>query len=815
MNAKDLIYFADFRPRLDDKNMLVVHAATSTLYMEHASVSAVVDGIDTEVNVVPVINRRSMICYRKRNIHFLCEYQFTLKVSDKFKKAVIKVKFDSKYNDVECAYTVRGGNFRKLLTGTKDSIDEIKYDNDKIIVTGWCAAGLPVKVTIEGVADSKVTRVFRSDVYDYYQEGELRENAGFVIEVPKGGGKSFKLVMETAENRTVRNIMIDKEVEHKQYGLWRKIKLGIEYCRQRGLSVVIARFKQELADRREEKADNSDYDGWIRSRQADTDELDRQRRTHFGIQPVFSIIVPVYRPVKEYFEEMLLSIKNQTYPNWELCIADGSGDGFYMEESVKNIFGGDNRIKYKALSDNLGISENTNEALSLASGDYIVLADHDDIIMPDALFECAKVINENKDVDIIYTDEDKLDSDTGKRFYPHFKPDFDPYLLRSCNYITHLFVFTKELGEKAGKFNKEYDGSQDYDMILRCVENAHNIKHIPKVLYSWRSHANSTAQNYDNKNYACIAGMKALESHYQRIGIKAYVSNHTVPGYYYTTYELEENPLISIIIPNKDNIDDLDKCINSVIGQDYTNYEIIVVENNSTQETTFDYYKDLEKKYDCIKVLYYDGDFNFSKINNYAVGYANGEYLLFLNNDTEMIKGDCLRQLVSVGVRRDVGAVGARLLYGDNTVQHAGVIIGLAGVAGHAFAGLDAEDRGYFARDSIAQNYSAVTAACMLVRRSVYDEVGGLEEKLKVDFNDVDFCLKIREKNYLIVYNPLAELYHYESKSRGKNDTLEKHARYNSEIAYMVSKWAEFYEAGDPYYNPNLTLQVADFSLKE
>lgn len=818
LKAKELIYFAGYRSKLGDENTLIVHTGTNRLYMDGAKISARIDGQTAEIEAVAVNNKRSMICYSEKNVYFNCEYLLMMKVPSGFKKVRIEVKFDSIYGGAKACYTVDGNNFRKQQANISGSVDEVKYIGDTVSITGWCADLLPVDIKLEGAQSYNVRRVFRSDVADYYQEDGLKEPAGFVIELPKEScPKKADVLMQTSERTTVKTVWLDKEVRHKQYGIWRKIAMGFEYCRQRGVTEAFSRVKDRLTGNNgAEKYRTIDYSHWIKKRDASKSELDSQRKTRFDKEPVFSIVVPVYRPDKRFFTEMLESVKNQTYPHWELCLADGGGEGFLTEDCVRRVFGSDKRVKYQVLSENTGISGNTNQALALAEGDYIALLDHDDLLRPDALYECAKVINESEDVDIIYTDEDKLDSETGKRFEPHFKPDFNLYLLRSCNYITHLFVFSKELSWRVGDFNSECDGAQDYDMILRCTEKARNIKHIPKILYTWRCHENSTANNTEAKSYAYTAGVRAIEGHYKRLGIKAEVRRNKITGYYDTGYEIEGKPLISVIIPNKDHTDDLDKCIGSIIGkQSYDNYEIIIVENNSTDEATFEYYKNIESKYGCVRILYYEGGFNFSRINNFAVEHAKGEYLLFLNNDTEMLGTDCIKELISVGTRPEVGAVGARLLYSDGVVQHAGVIIGLSGVAGHAFVGESGENPGYFARAVIAQNYSAVTAACMLVRKSVFDEVGGFEESLRVNFNDVDFCLKIREKGYLIVYTPAAELYHYESKSRGMEDTPEKLERFNQEIDFMMKKWKKLYDGGDPYYNPNLTLKIADFSLRE
>ena len=416
---------------------------------------------------------------------------------------------------------------------------------------------------------------------------------------------------------------------------------------------------------------------------------------------------------------------------------------------------------------------------------------------------------------MIYSDEDKMSMDGHKFFQPHFKPDFNQDLLCTVNYICHLFVAKRELVEKVGMLRSEFDGAQDYDFIFRCTEEAEKICHIPKILYHWRCHEDSTAENPESKQYAFEAGRRAIEAHYQRKGIHATVENGEFLGLYRTKYILDEKPLISIIIPNKDHIDDLDRCVQSILKKSsYPNLEFIIVENNSTEEKTFAYYEKLQKECSKVQVYYYKGDFNYSKINNFGVRHANGTYLLLLNNDTEMINDDCIEEMLGYCSRSDVGIVGARLYYEDDTIQHAGVVIGFGGIAGHCFVQQPRGNTGYCHRIICAQDYSAVTAACMMVKRSVFEEVGGLTEELAVAFNDIDFCMKVRQKGYLVVYNPYAELYHYESKSRGLEDTPEKQERFHKEIRTFETRWPEILKNGDPYYNPNLSLETQNFSLK-
>ena len=402
-------------------------------------------------------------------------------------------------------------------------------------------------------------------------------------------------------------------------------------------------------------------------------------------------------------------------------------------------------------------------------------------------------------------------------FDPHFKPDFNPDLLTSVNYICHLFVVKRELAKQVGGFDQAFDGAQDYDFIFRCTEGARKVSHIPRVLYHWRCHMNSTASNPESKMYAFEAGARAIKAHYERMGISVDSVEKGVDfGIYHTRFQLEEEPLVSVIIPNKDHKEDLELCLSSLLDKGtYQNLEVIVVENNSTDLQTFRYYEGLQKKRPNVRVVTWEKGFNFSAINNFGVEFSKGEYLLFLNNDVELIEPDTVRELLGYCMRQDVGAVGARLLYQDDTIQHGGVVIGFGGIAGHTFIGLHQAENSYFHRAMCAQDYSAVTAACMMSKRSLFDQVGGFREELAVAFNDIDYCLKIRSLDKKVVYNPYALLYHYESKSRGLEDTPEKVERFNREVARFIGYWPEIVIGGDPFYNPNLTLRKSNFALRD
>ena len=594
------------------------------------------------------------------------------------------------------------------------------------------------------------------------------------------------------------------------------VRVAFDYFKKHGLKKLFLKSKNKL------QGIDSDYEyaEWYEKTRPTEAELQRQRETVFDdTAPLFSIVIPLFETPTVYLKALLDSLLAQTYAKFEVCLADGSRPGKDTEAVLRDYAARDSRIRYTVLGENRGIAGNTNAALALAAGDFVVLCDHDDILPPEALFSFAEAIVKEPETDCLYSDEDKLDMDGGSLFDPHFKPDFNPDLLGSVNYICHLFAVRKSLLDTVGQFDAAYDGAQDYDFIFRVTEKARHIVHVPKVLYHWRCHMNSTASNPESKLYAFEAGARAIRAHYERVypelKIKE-VKKGVDYGIYHTIFELTEEPLVSVIIPNKDHREDLDKAMRSLLEKGtYKNLEFIVVENNSTDPETFAYYEAIQKELPQVKVVYYEGGFNFSKINNFGVRYAKGEYLLFMNNDVELINPDTMRELLGYGMRRDVGAVGCRLLYEDDTIQHAGVVIGFGGIAGHTFIGLHEVQNSYFHRALTAQDYSAVTAACLLTKKELFLSVGGFTEELAVAFNDIDYCLKVRAAGQLVVYNPYALLHHYESKSRGLEDTPEKVERFNREVARFMKRWPEILEQGDPYYNPNLTLRKSNFALRD
>ena len=534
--------------------------------------------------------------------------------------------------------------------------------------------------------------------------------------------------------------------------------------------------------------------------------------------PKISIVVPLYNTPLNFLEELLDSVVNQTYRNWELCCVDAGQDtavGQHVQARAK----ADPRIRYQKLTENEGIAGNTNHGFELATGDYIALLDHDDILHPCALWYTAQAIVE-QGADFVYTDEATFEGKVENVVLYHFKPDFMLDNLRSNNYICHLTTFSKVLMEQAGGGERaEYNGSQDYDLFLRLTEKARKIAHIPHALYYWRSSPNSTASDISAKTYCIDAGIAALKAHYARCGVA--VDDVTLipgtPGYYKTDYTMAHPGRVSILIPTCDHIRDLETCVESIYARTtYPDFEILLIENNSKEEQTFRSYERMRKEHpDTLKVLTWQGKgFNYSALNNFGAQYATGEYLLLLNNDTEVITPGWLEEMVMYAQQKRVGCVGAKLLYPDDTIQHAGVGFGIGGVAGHLHKYFPATSDGYMGRLNYVQDVYGDTAACLLIRKEIYDEVHGLDESYAVAFNDVDFCVRVREAGYTNVFTPFAQLYHYESKSRGMEDNPEKQKRFQGEVLRFQARWGDLLAAGDPCTNPNFDIQREDFSLK-
>lgn len=563
------------------------------------------------------------------------------------------------------------------------------------------------------------------------------------------------------------------------------------------------------------------------------EEAAAERAARFSYMPKISILVPLWNNQREFQLEMLDSVMNQTYENWELCLADGSdAEHAYIGEICRQYAeksGG--RIVYRKLEKNGGIAGNTNACLAMAAGEYIGLLDQDDILHPSVLYEYVKAINE-QGADYLYCDETTFKSgDINHMLTMHFKPDYSPDNLRANNYICHFSVFARELLDGNELFRSKFDGSQDHDMILRLTDNAKKVVHVPRLMYYWRSHAGSVAAGIEAKPYAIEAAKGAVAEHLKKHGYDHFKieSTRAFETIFRIRYQIIGNPKISIVIANRDHAEDLRRCVTSVLEKStYDNYEIIIVENNSATQEIRDYYTELlgfsyEKHQETqrsqdgkIALVTFQGAFNYSAVNNLGVKYAAGGYILLLNNDTEVITVNWMEELLMYAQREDVGAAGAKLYYGDKTIQHAGVVIGLGAhrTAGHTHYKQHRQNLGYMGRLCYAQNVSAVTGACLMVKKSLYEEVGGLDEGFAVSLNDVDFCLKLRRKGLLNVFTPFAELFHYESVSRGLDDSGEKAERYNREAERFREKWKEELAAGDPYYNPNFSLDRSDYSLK-
>ena len=556
------------------------------------------------------------------------------------------------------------------------------------------------------------------------------------------------------------------------------------------------------------------YGPWYEAYVPDEAALEKQRHHHFEYSPLISVAVPAYRTPEKFLAQMIDSLLAQTYGNWELCIANGSPEDGAMKKVLEEYTKKDSRIRVSELTENKGIAGNTNAALEMARGEFVGLLDHDDLLAPNALYEIVRALDEDRTLDAVYTDEDKVTTELDEHFQPHLKPDFNLDLLRSNNYICHFFVVRRSIVQKVGGFRQEFDGAQDHDFIFRCIETAEKVGHIPEILYHWRTHKASTADNPASKMYAFDAGKRAIEAHLKRTGTEGTVSHTPDLGFFRVKYPVQGQPLVSIIIPNKDEKETLKACIDSIREKtEYPNYEIIIVENNSTTDEIFQYYKELSQD-PRIRLLRWKKEFNYSAINNYGVRHANGEYLLFLNNDVTVITPGWIRELLGVCQRSEVGAAGVKLIYPDDTIQHAGCVIGLGGIAGHMFVDMPANRTGYLHKASILQDMSAVTAACMMMKRTAFEEAGGFTEKLSVAFNDVDLCLKVRKNHKLIVYDPYVQLYHMESKTRGAEDNKEKVRRFQEEIEYMRCQWIDILKKGDPYYNKNLSLTKWNYSLR-
>ncbi len=538
-----------------------------------------------------------------------------------------------------------------------------------------------------------------------------------------------------------------------------------------------------------------EYNAWLVANEKE------EKPVKLEYRPLISVLIPVYNVKGEFLKECIESVLTQSYRNFEICIVDDASDNEETLDILKE-YEKNKKIRIKHRKENGHISRASNDALDMAKGEFVALLDNDDLLAKNALYEIVKVLNENKKLDLIYSDEDKIDLD-GKRCYPHFKPDYSPDTIFSLNYICHLTVIRTTLAKRVNGFTVGLEGAQDHDLILKVLEKTNRVCHVPKILYHWRMIPGSTSVKLDNKDYAGDNGQKAIEAALKRRKLKAHVEKDLKSTYYRVIYEFEKEPMASILIPTKDHVEVTKKCLDSVYTKtNYRNFEVILIDNGSVEKETLKLFEEYKKKYKNFRVLREDIEFNYSKLNNLAVKKAKGDYLVLLNNDTEIITENWLGILVGYAMQPHVGAAGPKLLYPDETVQHAGVILGLGGVASHAYIGSNRNELGMYGRLRVPYNYAAVTGACLCVSKKKFEEVGGLEEDLKVAYNDVDFCLKLLKAGYYNVEIPMVEVYHYESKSRGSDLDADKIDRFNAEQDYMWEKWGDILSE-DRFYNVN------------
>ena len=684
--------------------------------------------------------------------------------------------------------------------------DSIFVKNGKIFATGWAVSSVTeneIEITVtdekKEPVDAIVTWAARPDVGLAKYGDPKAGHVGIFLEIPFRG--QHLVTVHFKEKNAQGNVITEQSLPLNPALIAARKFLKESKAQYVSTKKSLIWLKKKLT-----RKEYADYDTWLRIMRVSRQELFAQRKTKFSYAPKFSVIVPLYHTPAKFLKDLVRSMMYQSYANWELCLVNASPEDVHLTSLLENWAMRDKRIRVIRLEKNLGIAQNTNAGIAASTGEFIAFLDHDDFLEPDALFCYADALNKDKTIDVFYSDEDKTDEYAAHYFYPHFKSDFNIDLLHANNYMCHFLAVRKSLVDTVGGLNEKFDGAQDYDFVLRLTENTKKIYHCPRILYHWRCSNQSTAANQGNKMYAIHAGKAALNAHYKRIGWNARAQEGAVDGWYQTKFTLKEEPLVSILIPNKDHTDDLDVCLNSFFERaDYQNYEFIIIENNSVLPETFAYYEKIEKEHDNVKVVYWEAGFNYSAINNFGFKFAKGDYIMLLNNDVELITPDIFQSMLGFCMRPEVGIVGAKLLYNDHTVQHAGVLVGAGGLADHVFKGIHEDDPGYMGRAISSQDVSAVTAACLLVKRSVYEEVGGLEDEFQVAFNDVDFCLKVRKAGYLIVYDADVKLFHYESKSRGMEDTTERFIRFGNEMMLLNSKWDILSTFVDPYYNPNLS----------
>ncbi len=712
---------------------------------------------------------------------------------------------------------------RKKLLVCVDDISKNPKTNE-IVLVGWAldqSTGMIPDIQVSSAEEqmnSSISLTHRADVNELYQ----LKSYGFVgfrvgLETSSKSGK-VSVIFSTAAESHSEEIDLSQSFRNPNTGQWKKkikntiIKASkaVGYLKRNGIVNTYRRFWLEKSK------SNEIYLHWIEQNEKDLGNPSKNNEANFSYKPLISIIMPVYNVPKVWLEKSILSVLNQYYTNWELCICDDASTDAHVKRTLEKYEALDSRIKVTYHETNMHICGATNSALAISEGEFIALLDDDDELAPNALFEVIKILNKNKNLDLIYSDEDKINEDNC-RLEPAFKPTWSPDLLMATNYISHLGVYRKMIVEQIGGLREGFEGAQDYDLVLRFTEctDSSKIARIPKVLYHWRMLKGSTAVSQGSKDYAYEAGKKALEEALGRRGIKGKVENGAAKGFYDVYYDIKSSDLVSVIIPTKNGYNDLKKCIDSIIEKNsYANFEIIVADNGSDDprmDELYSYYEDkLKEQFRKLSIVI---PFNYSRINNLAAKEAKGKYLLFINNDTEVINPDWMKFMVSFAQFDRIGAVGAKLYYPNNIIQHSGVVVGLGGLAGHVHHKFPKGDFGYFGRLVINVNYLAVTAACMMMKKADFDKINGFDEDLAVAYNDVDLCIRCHELGKDNVWLHEAELYHYESQTRGYENTPEKQVRFLHEANYFSEKWEKYIDKGDPYYNPNLTKKSGDFSM--
>ena len=715
---------------------------------------------------------------------------------------------------------------RVLELAEKDSLiyslDLKDISGDTITLSGWTMTLLGGDVDFEiqdargNLISADVMKTFRPDVEKtYFKIVEISDyKTGFFVKFKDIKSNKYKLIFRSEDEESSvtvsrRDIIKETKRRNRKFTFNEAVKeefkgghIGpdLRLLMEGGLRDM----KNEWYIRYVGGIDS--YDTWYRDAKPKKPELEAQAAVKFEYSPKISIIVPAYHTPKKFLKQMVRSVQAQSYSNWELCIADGGADDAVVEKIMRTYVKKDSRIKYKKLERNEGIAGNTNKALELATGEFYALLDHDDILTPDALYEIVSALNENPGADVVYTDEDKVTMDLRMYFDPNFKSDFNREMLRCCNYICHLFAVNRSVVDKAGTFNDRYEGSQDFDFILRCTENADLIIHVPKILYHWRSHPASTAADPTTKLYCYESGVRAIDDHLKRQGINGCAS--MLPGcygYYHVDYGFDETdlPFISIVIIDKGNADLLQACVDSVLVKTaYPEYEILIIKSRSASDSSIADTAAFEKD-EHINTLTWEGGYERSSMINFGAEHAKGEYLLFLDSDTEVITEGWLKILITDMKRNNTGAAGAKLLYPDETIEHAGIVVGRDGVIGYPFAGHDRNDTNFGCRALLQQNVNAVSATCMIVSKRVFEMVDGFDRSLKAVYDDVDFCLKVREAGSDIIYEPTVELYHNVPKSGYKQYNAKKKRRAEQEYEYVRNKWADAPECGQ-YYSKEL-----------